>query len=223
MDNYAPEITAITVPLMYRYAKKIGADIHMITRRKFPLAPTVYEKLQIHELGRDYDWNIFFDGDALLHTDFFDVTEHLSPDTVMFNSFDLAGNRFRYDDYFRRDGRHVGACNWFAVAHRQCLDLWRPLDDLTIEEAVLNIYPVNSELRAGIKPEHLIDDYVLSRNIARFGLKFLSLRQLLAKLGRPQDEYLWHAYGDSTEQKLEKMRQTMCRWNFAPVGKHVSA
>ncbi len=213
IDDYAPEITELTRPLLERYADKIGADVKVITERCFPDWPVVYEKLQLNQLGRDSDWNIYFDADALVHPDFFDVTEILPRDTVLHNGRDVAGNRWRYDQYFRRDGRHIGSCNWFTVASNWCLDLWEPLYDLTLEEAVANITPTNTETRSGvIDPSHLIDDYTLSRNIARFGLKFTTLPNLQAEIG-DAGEYLWHIYTSSVEDKVVQMRQVLDRWN----------
>lgn len=60
VDGYAPEITALTYPLIEAYAEKIGADFHIISERKFPEWPVTYEKLQIFELAREMgnDWNI---------------------------------------------------------------------------------------------------------------------------------------------------------------------
>ena len=51
IGDYAPEICALTYPLMQAYARKIGADFHVIRERKFPAWPVVYEKLQVHELA----------------------------------------------------------------------------------------------------------------------------------------------------------------------------
>lgn len=216
VDDYAPEICALTHPLLRRYADKIGAEFIEITKRKYAGYPVTYEKLQIHELGRRYDWIIYFDSDCLVHPDLFDVTEFLPQDTVLQNARDVASNRFTYDEYFRRDGRHIGACNWFTVASRWCLDLWRPLEDLTISEAVSRIHVQDCEERAGITAAHLIDDYVLSRNIARFGLKHKTFESLSRDdLGQSHCEYFWHEFLRSEESKLEAMRTVMQRW-FEP-------
>jgi hypothetical protein len=115
VDGYASEITKLTYPLLEGWANKIGADFRIITKRNWPSYPPVYEKLQIHTLGKDYDWNIYVDSDALIHPDFFDPTEHIKKDTVLHNGCDMAGVRWRYDDIFRRDGRHIGSCNWFRI------------------------------------------------------------------------------------------------------------
>jgi hypothetical protein len=113
VDDYDPDITAITYPLIKKYAHKIRADFHTITERKSPDRPPVYEKLQIYDLARemDLDWAIYLDSDALVHPDMFDITEFIGKDTVCHNGSDMANNRWRYDNYFRRDGRHIGSCN----------------------------------------------------------------------------------------------------------------
>jgi len=205
-NSYSEDICYLTYPLMKYHALKIGADFNVITERKFPKFPPQYEKLQIYELGRDYDFNLYVDGDALIHPNFFCVADHLRRDTVAHTGNDMAGNRWKYDQYFRRDGRHIGSCNWFTCAWSDCLDLWKPLDDLTMEEALENIFPTLHEMathvwrcknkkgahevvgspdgeikgkcticglpcekfeKRAIRREDLLDDYTLSRNIAR--------------------------------------------------------
>jgi len=211
VDGYAPEITALTYPLFKRYAHKIGADFQVITDRKYPSLPPVYEKLQIYELGQYSDWNIYIDSDALVHPDLFDVTEFIGKDTVIHNGADLANNRWKYDKYFRRDGRHIGSCNWFTIASDWCIDLWHPLDDITYEQALLNIFPIQVELNSVITREHLIDDYILSRNISRFGLKFKTLLNMMKELG-DTGNYLWHQYTMTTEEKVMQMRGILDQW-----------
>jgi len=211
--DYAPEITFLTYPLIERYAKKICADFRVISERKFPHLPVVCEKLQIYELGERNDWNLYVDGDTLIHPDFFDLTEHISKDTVMHNGNDMAGNRWRYDRFFRRDGRNLGACNWFTLGSDWCIELWKPLDDLTLEQALENIHPTANELRTVITKEHLLDDYILSRNIAKYGLKFLTVIDLLRRLG-DQGDYLWHQYTLTTEEKIVAMKQILQSWKL---------
>lgn len=212
VDGYAPEITKITYPLLQAWAHKIGADFRVISERKFPDWPPVYEKLQLHELGREYEWNIYIDSDALVHPDMLDPSEFIKKDTVMHNGADMANNRWRYDHYFRRDGRHIGSCNWFTVASEWCLDLWTPLQDLTFKQAVQNIFPIQAEVASGvITPDHLIDDYALSRNIARFGLKFTTLIRVLKDIG-DDGSYLWHQYTLPMEQKIYAMNRTLLQW-----------
>lgn len=203
IDGYAPEITEITFPLLKRYAHKIRADFYIIGTRKHPDKPPVYEKLQIYDLGREMknDWNIYIDADAVVHPDLFDVTEYIRKDTVLHNGCDMAGNRWRYCDYMRRDGRHIGSCNWFTVASDWCIDLWHP-PDISYEDALENIFPIQDELNSVITRDHLIDDYLLSRNIARFGLKFKTLMKVQEEIG-DRGTYFWHEYTQPVQQKLD--------------------
>ena len=214
VNNYAPEITAITFPLMKRYAEKIGADFYVITERKYPNLPPVYEKLQIYELGKEMgnDWNIFIDADALIHPETIDYTEHISKDTVMHHGCDMANIRWKYDEYFRRDGRNIGSCNWFTIASDWCIDLWHPLD-IPFEEAVKNIYPTVEELSTVVTRDHLIDDYTLSRNIAKYGLKFTTAIDINKKTGLDGSAFFWHVYTIPIINKVEEMKKILERWN----------
>ena len=211
IGNYAPEITRLTYPMLEMYAKKIGAQFRIIETRKFPDWPVVYEKLQIFERGQDADWNIYIDSDALVHRDMFDVTEYLSRDTVLHNGNDNAGNRWKFDRFFRRDGRHIGSCNWFTVASSWCIDLWEP-SELTPAEAIANITLTQNEVNSGVMDAgHLVDDYTLSRNIAKYGLKFISLIDLKRKI-KDRGDYLYHQYTLPVPQKVEVLQQTLVKW-----------
>lgn len=217
IDNYNPEICKRTYPLIANYALKIGANFEIIKTRQFPEFPVTYEKLQIYKLGREAenDWNIYIDSDALVHPDMPDVTELISKDTVMHNGVDFAPLRWKYDGYFQRDGRNIGSCNWFTVASDLCLDLWRPLEDLSPKQAISNIFPIRDELLMGIKPEHLIDDYSLSRNIARFGLKTVTLLATMEKMGGGIN-CLWHEYMVSEQEKVINIDKTLTEWDTSP-------
>lgn len=213
LENYAPEITALTYPLLERYADKIQAKFEIINDRKFPGWPLVYEKLQIYERGKDNDWNYFIDSDALVHPDFFDPTEHIPRDTVLHNGADMANNRWTYDRFFRRDGRHIGSCTWFCVASEWCRELWKPLDDLTLEEAVKNIHPTVIETNTVKSPASLIDDYTMSRNIAKYGLKFQTTLGLMAQM-KDQSDYLWHQYVIVKDEKVRQMKHKLVQWEL---------
>jgi hypothetical protein len=196
IGNYEPDITSLTFPLFRRYAEKIGADFHIITERKFPDMPVVYEKFQIFELGQRHknEWNIFFDADTLISPDFWDVTLLLNKDTTCSGmASDFVPQRFRPDRYFCRDGRLIGKGNWCMIASDWCIDVWRPLDDMTLNEAVKNITPTQNEINNGVKPDHLIDDYVVSRNIAKYGLKHILISELERMRNIPSNS-LFHTY-----------------------------
>ena len=228
IGDYAPEITAMTYPLIERWAKKIGAGVQIIAQRKFPEWDLDYEKLQIYELSEQMgnDWNIYIDSDAVVHPDLPDFTEMIPRDTVLHNGSDFAPARWRYDKYFRRDGRHIGSCNWLACASSWCTDLWRPLDDMTMEQAAANITPINHELKTVITAEHLVSDYALSRNIARFGLKFTTLQALWKSHGLEQPSpdpphnivkpnFFYHEYTLTRQEKAVRLKEIIKKWELA--------
>jgi len=214
VDNYEPEITAITFPLLKAYAQKIGADFYVITERKHPDKPPVYEKFQIWDLSAEAgnDWNIFFDADALIHPDFWDVTAVIGKDMTVSYGQDFTPVRFTPDKYFLRDRRWIGKGNWCLMASDWCTDIWHPLDDITFEEAVANIHPTVQESSTGvIKPQHLIDDYIVSRNIARYGLKHVLIPELMATFPNSGVPF-YHEYRVSGEKKVMLLRQKLREW-----------
>lgn len=216
--SYAPQITSLTYPLIRNYARKIGAGVVEIRDRKFPDWPITYEKLQIHELAKanGAEWNIYIDSDALVHPDTPDWTNFIPKDTVAHNGIDMANLRWKYDHVFLRDGRNIGSCNWFTIASHWCLDLWRPLDDITPREALESINPTVEEMNTVITPDHLVDDYALSRNIARFGLKVQTLLALEKQLGFVGSEFLHHLYTIPTVAKAKDLEETLERWKVDP-------
>jgi len=214
VDGYAPEITRMTFPLIKYYARKIGADFEVIDVRKFPDFPVTYEKFQIHDRAtrNGDDWSIYLDADTLVHPETPDWTQHLPFDTCAHNGRDFAGVRWRPNDWFRRDGRNIGSCNWNTTASRWCRDLWRPMEDYDASALTEEIFPTVAELQCGlIDPQHLIDDYVCSCNLARFGLKFTTLIELQKSLGFDPEKvgFYWHEYTISTVQKAAKMKNIL--------------
>jgi hypothetical protein len=219
IGDYAPMIREITYPLMRYFCERRGFEFLEITERKFPEWPVTYEKLQIHEIAKHegFDWVWFIDADALVHPDTPDWTTLIGKDTVAHNGNDFAPFRWKIDEYFRRDGRHIGSCNWCALASDWCLDLWRPLD-MTPEQAVANIQPLVCEHSpmarnhgtipqnklVNITASHLVDDYAISRNIARYGLKFTTLMALEKQLFNGAD-LMWHAYTITEDEKVNQM------------------
>lgn len=213
--QYRP-ITDITYPWLKVYAHKIGAKIVEIKTRKFPQWQTTYEKLQVYELGQKHknDWNIFMDCDSLIHPDTPDFSAHLNKDTVAHNGADMASFRWRYDKYFWRDGRNIGSATWNCWASDWCIDLFRPIEDMTPEETYRNIFPILNEVKSGVKPERLVEDYVMSRNIARFGLKFTTLQEILTKLNCLGSDLFFHLYAIPIDEKVVKLNDCIRRWGL---------
>jgi hypothetical protein len=215
-DSYK-EVTDLTYPFLKYYAKKIGADFYEITERKFPEAKSVtYEKCQVYQLAQDLEceWTYFIDADALIHPDTMDFTVHINKDTVMHHGSDLASFRWKYDKYFMRDGRHIGSCTWFIVASDWCLDIYKPLDDMTLEEAYKNIFPISSERACNVEPWRLIEDYVFSRNIAKYGLKFITVADLLKQMNFDSGALFYHQYAIPPEEKVIKIKNQMKEWKL---------
>lgn len=215
VNGYPEEITKRTHPLLRYYAAKIGADFRIISTRRWPHLPPAYEKLQIYELGREYDWNLFVDSDALVSPDLFDLTEHIGKDTVLHYGSDFANDRWTYDRFFRRDGRNIGSGNWFTLASDWCIELWEPLTDLTHEQAVARIHPIRQEACAGLEPAHFIDDFTVGRNIAKYGFHFITYIDLLKRLGRENGVYLWHQCLVPAEEKVKQMDIVLKAWGLA--------
>lgn len=211
INDFAPEITRLTYPLIKYYAERIGAHIHVIQERQFPEWPVTYEKLQIHKLAREIgsDWNLYVDSDTLIHPDCPDFTIYLPKGTVSFHMQDVSHVRFGTNEYSLRDGRYIAPGNWFMIASDLCLDLWRPLE-CSPRQAVAQIHPTANEMLHGITPEHLVDDYALSQNIARFGLTFRSLVSIYKEYGF--QEYLYHEYTLNEKEKAEKLAHIIAEW-----------
>lgn len=216
IDNYAPEICVITYPLIKYYAHKIGADFFVINERKYPNWPVTYEKLQIYDLGREMgnDWNIYFDSDAMIHPGSPDWTNFLQKDTVAQWGSDMANLRWKYNNYFLRDGRNWGTAGWMTIGSDWCLDLWRP-SEMTPQEVIDSCFPTHEEMNAGIKPEHLVDDFVLSMNVARFGLKIKRLTEVRDTLhGMKGLGLMCHLFMVSNERKVHILKEGLETWSI---------
>ena len=59
IGNYAPEVTCMTLPFLSRFAHKIGAEFNIIDRPVFNEASVTYEKFQLYERSKGYDWTYF--------------------------------------------------------------------------------------------------------------------------------------------------------------------
>jgi len=167
IDNYFPELTSLTIPTVERWAQKLKAKLNIITNRKWPDWPLLYEKMQVYYDGRNSDWNILLDADILVHPDTPDPLNTLiHPIQVAAKDSYSADKQLLMDDYFFRDGRNIGLSSCAIATSRICHDLWTPLEDtFTPEIALTKVY----------KNRDIIDEYCISRNLARFGLKLTAI------------------------------------------------
>lgn len=218
VDNYAPEIRALTEPLLQAYARKIRARFIVIDERKHPDRPPVFEKFQIPELAAQHpaDWHFFLDLDTLVHPDMLDPTLFLRKDEVMHFNFDMSNLRFAPSKYMLRDGRHLGSCTWWCIASDWNVDdFWRKPDRPTAE-IIENIQTTVDEKLAGITQDHLIDDYTLTQNVARFGLHVANIGEVCRRSNLLQGlpDYIWHQYTMPVEQKVVEMKKKLREWKL---------
>jgi len=213
IDNYSPEITAITYPLIERYAKKIQADIVYITERKTPEASAVYEKLQIYEMEkeRQSDWIIYIDSDALVHPDTFDFTAILPDDTIFQYGNDFSPTRFRPNEHMLKDKRFIGTCNWFTVVPKKCIELFNPDIGMTLEEIYAECFPTQAE-SFRFDRKHLIDDYIVSTNLAKHGFNYMTMKDLNAKYSGTNGDWFHHNYLISEDEKIRRLKEHQVAW-----------
>jgi hypothetical protein len=159
IGNYYPELTEITLPLIEKYSRRIGADLNIITDRKYNDYPVTYEKMQVHDYGKNYNWNILMDLDLLVNPNAPDIT--INPKDKVYTQYIFnASNYFQADRFFIRDGRDVALCAFFVMTTDLTHDLWKPLK---------GSYQENQHKT---KREHIIDEYCISNNMAKYGLKY---------------------------------------------------
>jgi hypothetical protein len=180
--NYLPKLRKLTLPTIMQYANKINADVNFIKERKYAKWPIVYEKMQVYDYGKNYDWNILLDIDYLISPALHDVTKTYTQDIVSFSHSYCAHTQLKPDYYFLRDGRNVGIAANFVVTSKWTHDLWEPLD-IPLKEALQNV-----------TRHHVIDEYCLSRNLAKYGLKYAGVaptpetQKFLLHLGSKEED-----------------------------------
>ena len=216
IDNYCPEITKLTFPNMERFAQKTGADFNIITTRAFNIA-TNYEKFQLRKLSKGYDWTLYLDADCLINPDIPDFTEFTPKDTTLIHGFDYAPTRFKSTQYNHRSNCYKGIpswCVWFSdwVAE----DLWTPMKSLNDwSKLCKNITPTTPETNSATpEPDHYMDDYLLSQNIARYNLKTKSIQKIASKK-KIDLRCFYHLYAVNPANKLEPIQQVANAWNTA--------
>jgi len=205
--NYDERIKKITFPYMEKYADRIGADFKPITKRKFLNDPVNIEKFQIYEMSEGYDWTFFVDADAIIHPNCPDLTEFFDKSNVLFYGCDLYPIRFKPNNYSRRDGRNLGACTWFTMFSDMTRHLWKPYENPLdfVDEISLTFIEKNF----GYDNKHVLDDYLVSRNIAKYGLKVKTVAYDIYdhyQNGNAFKPYLIHYFAIPLKQKIEFLK-----------------
>lgn len=167
IDDYFPELKLYTLPTIERFCDKIKADLKIIRERRFPDWPILTEKLQIYANGALYPNNILLDLDILVHPDCYNPFERNIPYThCAFKDNYNASKQLKSDIYFERDGRDVGisGCAVFTTSHTH--DLWKFSDYFKANKHMV--------LENILQERKIVDEYVMSRNLARYGLKYVA-------------------------------------------------
>ena len=212
INNFFPELFALTYPTIRSYAERNGYMINIINERKFPDYPINYEKLQVYEDGRDAEVNILCDADMLIHPEFPEVTEFLKRDSIAFNDNYNISWKYHVDRirYFMRDGRDVGIATNFVVSSDWTHDVWKPLplsqkdiEDLAKKEATEGD---NDPTQRGWG--HYADEFALSYNMAKYGLKYTGVTW--EDWMRP---WLVHTGTGDKNEALQMARDTLEKWS----------
>ena len=212
INNFFPELFALTSPTIRSYAERNGYMINMITERKFPDYPLHYEKFQVYEDGKEAEVNILCDADMLIHPQFPDVTTFLQRDSIAFNDNYNISWKYHVDriKYFMRDGRDVGIATNFVVSSDLTHDVWEPLslsqkdiEDLAKKE---NTESENDPSQRGWG--HYADEFALSYNMAKYGLKYTGVTW--EDWMRP---FLIHTGTGDKNEALQIARTTLQEWS----------
>lgn len=196
INNFFPELFAMTFPTVQSYAQRNGYEINLITQRKFPDFHINYEKMQVWEDGRDADINLLVDADVLIHPGFPDVMNIVPPHHIGFNDNYHANTKFHTNHYFLRDGRNVGIASNFVVSYRSTHDVWEPL---TITAA--------QGRRITFVREGDIDEYCLSHNMAKYGLRYTGITWEAW-----QREFLIHTGTGDKALALQMAHEALNKW-----------
>ena len=211
INNFFPELFALTSPTIRSYAERNGYMINMITERKFPDYPINYEKMQVYEDGKDAEVNILCDADMLIHPQFPDVTTFLQRDSIAFNDNYNISWKYHVDRirYFMRDGRDVGIATNFVVSSDWTHDVWKPLS--LSQKDIEDLAKKENTDGGGVEGRgwgHYADEFALSYNMAKYGLKYTGVTW--EDWMRP---WLIHTGTGDKNEALQIARQTLEEWS----------
>ena len=208
INNFFPELFALTYPTIESYAQRYGYEINIISERKFPDYPIHYEKFQVFEDGKEALINILCDADMLIHPQFPDMTTHCKRDSIAFNDNYHLSTKYHVDriPYFMRDGRDVGIATNFVVTSDWTHDAWEPipLSAKDIESLAKKEVTEDGNQRGW---GHYADEFAISFNMAKYGLKYTGVTW--EDWMRP---WLVHTGTGNKQESLEIARRTLAQW-----------
>lgn len=197
INDYFPELWHYTLPTIKLYANRIGAELNLITERKYLDWHINYEKMQVWDDGKDADLNFLVDADVLIHPYFPDISEIMPPNCVGFQESYNASRKYKLNDAFIRDGRDIGVVSNVVASGKTTHCFWEPL----------NITPEEGK-EITIVREGDIDEYNLSYNLAKYGLKYCGITW-----EDWQREYLIHIGTEDRQQSLKFAETIITQWN----------
>ena len=211
INNFFPELFALTYPTIRSYAERNEYMINMITERKFPDYPLHYEKFQVYEDGKEAEVNILCDADMLIHPEFPDVVTRLRRDSIAFNDNYNISWKYQVEKipYFMRDGRDIGIATNFVVTSDWTHDAWKPipLSPQEIEDLAKKEVTEGGSDSSQRGWGHYADEFAISYNLAKYGLKYTGVTW--EDWMRP---WLVHTGTGDKNEALEIARRTLAQW-----------
>lgn len=203
IDNFFPELWELTYPTIKAYSDRINADLNIISKRYYSLycqdkLSVNFEKMQVWRDGSNYDANFLLDADVLIHNKFPDFTTIVPNHHIGFNHNYHASTKFNIEDniYFQRDGRDVGIASNAVVAYKSTHEIFKP-NSIQISDI-----PDICKVREGD-----IDEYNLSLNLAKYGLKYTGICW-----ESWQEYYFQHIGTGDREQALKIANNVLTTW-----------
>jgi len=200
INDYFPELWEMCLPTIKQYAFRTGSELNIITQRKYPEWHINYEKFQVYEDGKHAEANFLIDADVLIHPEFPDFSNGITfPHHIAFNDNYNASTKFNINDniYFQRDGRDVGIASNAVISFKSTHDVWTPL----------NITPEEGKAITFVR-EGDIDEYGLSLNMAKFGLKYTGITW-----EQWQRFYFSHIGCGDRQLAIDTARQILYNWS----------
>jgi hypothetical protein len=76
------------------------------------------------------------------------------------------------------------------------------------------IFPTADELKRGVTPIRLVEDFLIGRNIAKYGLHFKMIKTLMKEWEVENAQMFYHIYAVPKEEKVAKMKDIYRVWGF---------
>jgi len=200
INDYFPELWEMCLPTIKAYAYRTGSELNIITQRKFSEWHINYEKFQVYEDGKHADANFLIDADILIHPQFPDFATGITfPHHIAFNDNYHASSKFYVENnlYFQRDGRDVGIASNAVISFKSTHDVWEPL----------TITPKEGKNITFVR-EGDIDEYCLSHNMAKYGLKYTGITWK-----EWQRYYFLHVGCGDRQLAIETAKKTLHEWS----------